>query len=64
MTHISVSIKHKTATMNGNHCSFQEAGLYEVRNGNEAIELDDEAEIKEVLQDQYEGQDLDIEFED
>ena len=64
MTHISVSIKHKTVTMNGNHCSFQEAGLYEVRNGNEAIELDDEAEIKEVLQDQYEGQDLDIEFED
>ncbi len=64
MTHISVSIKHKTVTMNGNHCSFQEAGLYEVRNGNEAIELEDEAEIKEVLQDQYEGQDLDIEFED
>lgn len=62
MTHISVSIKHKTVTMNGNHCSFQEAGLYEVKNGNEAIELEDE--IKEVLRDQYEGEDLDIEFED
>lgn len=58
---IEINIQNETVTINGNTCNFYEAGLCE--NTQDAEPLTDSDEIREVLRDKYEGQEIEVVFE-
>jgi hypothetical protein len=62
MKHFEIDIENTTVTTNGKTCNFYEAGLYEVGPSNSTVNLTDRIEIKEVLSEQYDGEEIEIDF--
>jgi hypothetical protein len=61
MKTITINIAKQSVSVNGQVCNFIEAGLH--NNETPATVLTDRAEIEEVLNDQYEGQEIEVVFE-
>jgi hypothetical protein len=60
MKTITINIAKQSVSVNGQVCNFIEAGLH--NNETPATVLTDRAEIEEVLNDQYEGQEIEVVF--